>query len=79
MLLKVFAKIKAKMRPDPVQLKRQAVRFVVMSVLVLLPLWAINLHLSFRGFTPALPGFIVEAGQPVPGNGDFPDEDDEAL
>lgn len=77
MLLKFKSFIRFRRKLDPAHLKRQAYRFLVMSTLILLPLWVINLHLSHRGFTPALPSFIVEAGQPVPGNGDFPTEEED--
>lgn len=73
MLLELFIWSWVNLHPDHV--RRQAIKFLIFSVLILLPLIVINLQIGSRGFTPALPSFIIEAGEPVPGNGDYPADD----
>ena len=67
--------VRTSLKLHPARLKQQAFRFLALSVLILLPLILINLQLGYRGIHPALPSFLIEAGQPVPGNGDLPDDD----
>jgi|GEM_PF-2638651 hypothetical protein len=48
----------------PERVKRRAMTLLGLSLLILLPLFILNMQMSQRGFKPSLPSFNIEAGDP---------------
>ncbi len=48
----------------PERIKRRVMTFLGLSLLILLPLFILNMQMSQRGFKPSLPSFNIEAADP---------------
>ncbi len=74
MWLELFIWALINLHPDKV--RRRAMTFLGLSLLILLPLFIINLQMTHRGFRPTLPGLTIEAGDPAELEGQHQLEDD---